>query len=93
MEFRLTYQGPLLADTNRSAEVRRARATHKQEIRKALHPQLKRWWAMSPYLRPRGVFAAKRSRKCIRTYLSSEYNRRVVSQIRHVWIWLCSVGY
>jgi hypothetical protein len=53
MEFRLTYQGLLLAETTRSGEVRRARANHKHEIRKAFHPQLKQWWSISPYLRPR----------------------------------------
>jgi hypothetical protein len=52
LEFRLTYQGILLAETNRSGEVRRARADHKHEVRKKLHPQLKRLWEMHPYLRP-----------------------------------------
>ncbi len=50
MEFRLTYEGILLAESVRSAEVRRARAEHKQEIRKKLHPQLKRLWEISPFL-------------------------------------------
>lgn len=51
LEFRLTYGGPLLAETARDGAVRRARADHKHEIRKAFHPQLKRWWEVSPYLR------------------------------------------
>jgi hypothetical protein len=50
MEFRLTYEGPLLAETERDATVRRTRADHKHEIRKALHPQLRQWWQVSPYL-------------------------------------------
>lgn len=50
LEFRLTYEGPLLAETIRTHEVRKARASHKQEIRKALHPQLRRLWMTSPYL-------------------------------------------
>jgi hypothetical protein len=45
MEFRLTYEGALYSETNRSGEVRRARADHKHELRKAFHPQLKRLWA------------------------------------------------
>lgn len=53
MEFRLTYEGQLLAETNCAGEVRRARADHKQEIRRAFHPQLKRLWEISPLLRPR----------------------------------------
>lgn len=53
LEFRLTYEGPLLAETLRSGEVRKARADHKQIIRKKLHPQLKQLWAISPYLRPK----------------------------------------
>lgn len=50
LEFRLTYEGILLAETGRDDVVRRSRATHKQEIRKALHPQLRRLWNTSPYL-------------------------------------------
>jgi hypothetical protein len=52
LEFRLTYEGVLLSETNRSGEVRRARADHKHEIRKKFHPQLKRLWEVHPYLRP-----------------------------------------
>lgn len=51
VEFRLTYNGPLLAETNRDGAVRRARAEHKHQIRRAFHTQLKRWWELSPYLR------------------------------------------
>jgi hypothetical protein len=52
LEFRLTYQGPLLSDQRRGGEVMRARADHKQSIRKKLHPQLKRLWEVSPFLKP-----------------------------------------
>jgi hypothetical protein len=57
VEFRLTYEGILLAESNRDESVRRARAEHKHSIRKYLHPQLKQWWQMSPYLQPREVTA------------------------------------
>jgi hypothetical protein len=50
VEFRLTYRGILLAETERSGAVRRARADHKHQIRKDFHKQLKKWWAVSPYL-------------------------------------------
>ena len=50
LEFRLTYEGPLLAETLRSYEVRKARASHKQQIRKVFHQQLKRLWQVSPFL-------------------------------------------
>ena len=50
MEFRLTWQGQLLAETSRSGVVRRSRAKHKREIRQGLHPQLKRLWVDSPFL-------------------------------------------
>jgi hypothetical protein len=50
MEFRLTYEGPLRSDTCRTDRVRAARRKEKQEIRKQLHPQLKRWWEISPFL-------------------------------------------
>ena len=40
MEFRLVYEGPLLAQG--------AKAAHKWEIRRALHPQLARLWEERP---------------------------------------------
>src|SRR5258708_2860631 len=43
MRFRLFYEGRLLGATQSSP-----RAEHKQEIRKAFHPQLKRLWEMHP---------------------------------------------
>ena len=50
LEFRLTYQGLLLAENNRGG-VLGARAEHKQTVRKALHKQLKRLWDITPVLR------------------------------------------
>jgi hypothetical protein len=41
MQFRLTYAGPLLASSKSNT-----RAKHKHEIRKKLHPQLQRLWAI-----------------------------------------------
>ncbi|MEG3144566.1 hypothetical protein U1839_07855 [Sphingomonas sp. RT2P30] len=49
LQFRLTYQGLLLAENNRGA-ITNARADHKQMIRKAFHRQLKRLWSISPFL-------------------------------------------
>lgn len=46
MEFRLTYEGELLPTSQRHT-----RGTHKHEIRKAFHPQLKRLWETHPVLR------------------------------------------
>jgi hypothetical protein len=46
MEFRLTYEGLLLASTTDSP-----RAKHKHEIRKRLHPQLKRLWEVTDTFR------------------------------------------
>lgn len=40
MEFRLVYEGPLLAQG--------AKAAHKWDIRRALHPQLARLWQSQP---------------------------------------------
>lgn len=51
MEFRLTYEGPLLSNSDRSAAVRRTRADNKQEIRQAFHRQLKRLWQVTPMLK------------------------------------------
>ena len=49
MQFRLTYQGLVLAETNKGS-IQSARATHKQEIRTVFHQQLRRLWEISPYL-------------------------------------------
>lgn len=45
MQFRLTYEGPLLG-----AGRNNTRADHKHVIRGKLHPQLKRLWDVSPWL-------------------------------------------
>jgi hypothetical protein len=49
MQFRLTYEGPLLSDTTKG-EKAAGRAKHKQEIRKVFHEQLKRLWKIHPVL-------------------------------------------
>lgn len=54
MKFRLTYQGTLLASNNKG-ELQAARADHKQEIRKQIHPQLRRLWEVNPYLASAGL--------------------------------------
>ena len=46
MEFRLTYEGRLLAASNNNK-----RPKHKHEIRKVLHRQLQRLWKETPHLR------------------------------------------
>src|SRR5437016_6101310 len=43
MEFRLTYEGRLASGASASAK-------HKQDIRRALHPQLRRLWQTHPFL-------------------------------------------
>ncbi len=49
LEFRLTYDGLLLAGTSSDP-----RAKHKHDIRKRFHPQLKRLWNLNPqFLEPR----------------------------------------
>ncbi len=48
MKFRLTYAGPLLSSGN---ENRAAKAPHKHEVRMAFHPQLKRLWEVTPFLK------------------------------------------
>jgi hypothetical protein len=46
LEFRLTYEGTLLSSGNKNPNTK-----HKHAIRKKLHPQLKRLWQVSPYLK------------------------------------------
>jgi hypothetical protein len=45
VRFRLTYEGELLSSSSKTP-----RATHKHEIRKKFHPQLKRLWEIEPNL-------------------------------------------
>lgn len=45
LEFRLTYEGHLLG-----ASKTHTRASHKHDIRKVFHPQLKRLWEITPHL-------------------------------------------
>jgi hypothetical protein len=45
MEFRLTYEGPLLGAQSD------ARLAHKRDIRRKFHVQLKRLWEINPYLK------------------------------------------
>ena len=47
MQFRLTYEGTLLASRTIDAP---ARAKHKQSIRKVFHKQLKNLWQQTPFL-------------------------------------------
>jgi hypothetical protein len=61
LEFRLTYAGPLYS-TQRDPVGGQPdkRAPHKHDIRADLHPQLKRLWAVTPFLKRGGrkpVFA------------------------------------
>lgn len=45
MEFRLTYEGKLLGASRTDT-----RARHKHDIRRVFHPQLRRWWDITPTL-------------------------------------------
>lgn len=45
VEFRLTYDGPLLGASRTNT-----RADHKQKIREQFHPQLRELWRVHPFL-------------------------------------------
>ena len=49
MEFRLTYAGELKSTANDSTTARKAE--HKHALRMAFHPQLKRLWEITPFLK------------------------------------------
>ena len=52
VEFRLTYEGPLLATQKDPVSGQAdARADHKRNIRRIFHLQLKRLWEINPYLK------------------------------------------
>lgn len=52
MEFRLTYEGPLMATQRDAVSGQKdARVDHKHEIRRHFHPQLQRLWSVNPFLR------------------------------------------
>ncbi len=51
MEFRLTYEGPLAATQGKEVGSQRSpKLQQKHEIRRKFHPQLKRLWAITPFL-------------------------------------------
>jgi hypothetical protein len=53
MEFRLTYEGPLVStqrDPVCGQSMKPQQRENKHDIRKALHPQLKRLWELTPFL-------------------------------------------
>lgn len=54
MEFRLTYSGNLFSTGNDSRMKGDKRADHKHAIRLAFHPQLKRLWDVTPFLKSGG---------------------------------------
>ena len=51
MEFRLLYEGKLLASSNK-----KSRASEKHEMRRYFHPQLQRLWNVKPNLRQLAVY-------------------------------------
>lgn len=51
VEFRLTYEGHLFSAVEEPNKKAHARKQHKHDIRRALHPQLKRLWGLHPALR------------------------------------------
>lgn len=54
MEFRLTYDGPLNSsqpDDDRNRNLSQTKRDHKHAIRKSFHPQLKRLWEITPFLK------------------------------------------
>jgi hypothetical protein len=104
MELRLTYEGPLLSpgDDIRPAP---SRNEHKHTIRKALHPQLKLFWTIHPWLRHlakatwRGPlvenYADGHPKKSVIEELAERYTRangyRYVPLVREELDLLCSV--
>jgi hypothetical protein len=50
LEFRLTYDGPLLA-SNSKRDTHGARKEYKRRLRKRFHPQLKKLWETVPHLK------------------------------------------
>lgn len=49
MEFRLTYEGPLYSTGNDSKLSKKAE--HKHDLRMTFHPQIKRLWEITPFLK------------------------------------------
>lgn len=50
VEFRLTYEGFLFSSVDEKHAKYPGRTQHKHEIRQKLHPQLKRFWEIHPWL-------------------------------------------
>ena len=74
MQFRLTYEGPLRPSGNNTSY-----GSHKHEIRRAFHPQLKALWETNPNLRQLGEASFNGDSRTILQYLAEnnplkEYN-------------------
>jgi hypothetical protein len=69
MEFRLTYDGPLYATSNRTG-----RPDHKHEIRKAFHPRLKRFWEINNVLKER-IVCANETTTPYKDWLATQFER------------------
>src|SRR4051794_3337269 len=80
LEFRLTYEGLLLSDQYRNETVKKSRAEHKQNIRKKLHPQLKRLWEVHSFLRPHPEFGDPRPGTQFFGHPSPKYSVSALSQ-------------
>jgi hypothetical protein len=79
MEFRLTYEGELLASgTDPRQENRPARVADKHRIRRVFHKQLKKLWYTNPNLIPRTMFDAES------TFIGSMTSDPLVKTYRNV---------
>jgi hypothetical protein len=51
VEFRLTYEGLLLASNTGQRDQKPARKEYKRKVRKVFHGQLRRPWEITPFLK------------------------------------------
>lgn len=75
MDFRLTYEGVLMG-----ASKSNTRASHKHDIRRVFHSQLKRLWSVEPYLKTalyshRASNPPAATRPRLNDYLANQYER------------------
>lgn len=78
LEFRLTYEGPLLAHNEA-----RDKADHKHQIRQKFHPQLKRLWETNRFLKQE--WTSDKGKMPLNEHLAGMFSRSGYRFVPVVW--------
>jgi hypothetical protein len=85
MEFRLTYEGELLASNTGERDTKPARKDYKHVLRQRFHPQIKKVFEVTPFLNA-GTPSGPVLDGVMETYLP-RYNKRAVADKHKMYGW------